>query len=237
MTLVVVVGLPVMAAGGEEKTTVPVSQKILETMDLVTALETEIYHRSPFRWVFIDLKDGESLWNEDEPLWLEASDDSPDDFTGSLLRGDDGAKAVADSSAENDGKDPPRDPWVIIGNPSLTEGSVAVNLGGDLPVFTPKSVTKLNLTNTSWRDCWVAREVYGEQNPKWTEFRDWLRTRAPDWFHSLYLKHGEQFANWLSQHAWLNPPIRLWMDSRISHQHSSQTSGIQAEYTGRAAAK
>ena len=38
--------------------------------------------------------------------------------------------------------------------------------------------------------CWVAREVFGENNPKWLYFRAWLYTKAPKWFYNLYLKHG-----------------------------------------------
>jgi hypothetical protein len=45
--------------------------------------------------------------------------------------------------------------------------------------------------------CWVAREVYGEDNPKWRVFREWLTLCAPKWFYNLYVKHGERFAAWL----------------------------------------
>tara|TARA_B100000686_G_scaffold44472_1_gene47050 strand:- start:70 stop:1101 length:1032 start_codon:yes stop_codon:yes gene_type:complete len=63
--------------------------------------------------------------------------------------------------------------------------------------------------------CWVAREVYGENNPKWLMFREWMFTDAPNWFYNLYLKHGEQFAQWLRKHPWLKPVIRKFMDSKI----------------------
>jgi len=33
--------------------------------------------------------------------------------------------------------------------------------------------------------CWVAREVYGADNPRWLEFRTWLLTQAPAWFRDL----------------------------------------------------
>lgn len=63
--------------------------------------------------------------------------------------------------------------------------------------------------------CWVAREVYGEHNPRWQMFRHWMLTRAPRWFFRLYLRHGEKFAKWLKRNPWLKPMIRRWMDSRI----------------------
>jgi hypothetical protein len=63
--------------------------------------------------------------------------------------------------------------------------------------------------------CWVAREVYGEDNPKWLMFREWLLTKAPDWFRNLYIKHGERFAAFLRTKPSLKRLIRKWMDSRI----------------------
>jgi hypothetical protein len=63
--------------------------------------------------------------------------------------------------------------------------------------------------------CWVAREVYGEDNPRWMLFRDWLFRYAPQWFFNWYVNNGEAFARWLKKNAWLKPVIRRWMDSRI----------------------
>ena len=33
--------------------------------------------------------------------------------------------------------------------------------------------------------CWVAREVYGIENPKWLEFREWMLNDSPSWFRNL----------------------------------------------------
>lgn len=63
--------------------------------------------------------------------------------------------------------------------------------------------------------CWVAREVYGEDNPKWVMFREWLLTKAPEWFRNLYIKHGERFAAFIRTKPSLKRLIRKWMDSRI----------------------
>jgi hypothetical protein len=63
--------------------------------------------------------------------------------------------------------------------------------------------------------CWVAREVYGADNPMWLLFRGWLTEKSPKWFHDLYVNYGQQFAGWLSKNSWLKPSIKKWMDSRI----------------------
>lgn len=64
--------------------------------------------------------------------------------------------------------------------------------------------------------CWVAREVYGEDNPKWRIFREWLMLRSPKWFHKLYVKHGERFAAWLKGKHVIKALIRHWMDGRVA---------------------
>jgi hypothetical protein len=65
--------------------------------------------------------------------------------------------------------------------------------------------------------CWVAREVYGVENPKWVLFREWLFSKAPAWFRNLYIKHGAEFAEFISNKPKLKSLIRRWMDSRISY--------------------
>lgn len=66
-------------------------------------------------------------------------------------------------------------------------------------------------------NCWVAREVYGESNPRWMMFREWLVTKSPSWFKKLYFKHGEGFAAWLKNKPRIKNMIRKWMDSRINN--------------------
>lgn len=63
--------------------------------------------------------------------------------------------------------------------------------------------------------CWVAREVYGADNPKWIEFRHWMLNYAPKWFVKLYCKYGERFAAFISDKPVLKYVIRKWMDSKI----------------------
>jgi hypothetical protein len=64
--------------------------------------------------------------------------------------------------------------------------------------------------------CWVAREVYGIDNPRWLQFRHWLFTESPSWFKNLYIKHGERFAKFISNKPFIKNVIRKWMDTKIS---------------------
>jgi len=63
--------------------------------------------------------------------------------------------------------------------------------------------------------CWVAREVYGVNNPQWLQFREYVINDAPSWFRKLYLKYGEKFAKYISDKPRLKSVIKKWMDSKI----------------------
>jgi hypothetical protein len=71
------------------------------------------------------------------------------------------------------------------------------------------------LSGSKFMTCWVAREVYGADNPMWLLFRHWMLNESPGWFRKAYIKYGQRFAGWLSKNEWLKPSIRKWMDSRI----------------------
>ncbi len=71
--------------------------------------------------------------------------------------------------------------------------------------------------------CWVAREVYGKENPKWLLFREWLETTAPKWFHKLYLEEGERFAEYIKDKPLLKDVIRFGMDCVINFNYNSNT--------------
>jgi hypothetical protein len=60
--------------------------------------------------------------------------------------------------------------------------------------------------------CWVAREVYGEEDPRWQQFRHWLLTSAPAWLRDLYIKHGEAFAGVVRKVPALKRVLRPLMD-------------------------
>ena len=65
--------------------------------------------------------------------------------------------------------------------------------------------------------CWVAREVYGDSNPKWRQFRHWLFTYSPIWFRDLYLQEGKRFAKFISNKPWLKKIVKWFMDSKIKN--------------------
>ena len=64
--------------------------------------------------------------------------------------------------------------------------------------------------------CWVAREVYGAENPRWLQFRQWMLLESPTWFFNLYVKYGERFAQFISNKPFIKNIIRKWMDTKIS---------------------
>jgi len=60
--------------------------------------------------------------------------------------------------------------------------------------------------------CWVAREVYGKDNPEWIVFRNWLESEAPEWLDTLYLEEGERFAGFISDKPVLKSIVKMAMD-------------------------
>ena len=60
--------------------------------------------------------------------------------------------------------------------------------------------------------CWVAREVYGKDNPEWIVFRNWLESEAPEWLDTLYLEEGERFAEFISDKPFLKSIVKMAMD-------------------------
>lgn len=63
--------------------------------------------------------------------------------------------------------------------------------------------------------CWVAREVYGEESPKWVQFRDKLLTEAPEDIKAMYLIHGPQIAESIKGDDMAKSQIRDVMDNII----------------------
>ena len=60
--------------------------------------------------------------------------------------------------------------------------------------------------------CWVAREVYGKDNPEWVVFRNWLESEAPEWLDTLYTEEGERFADFISDKPFLKSVVKMAMD-------------------------
>ena len=62
--------------------------------------------------------------------------------------------------------------------------------------------------------CWVAREVYGEDDPKWLQFREWVIGYSPNWFYKAYSKYGEKVAKVVARVPALKLVIRPFMDAK-----------------------
>ena len=62
--------------------------------------------------------------------------------------------------------------------------------------------------------CWVAREVYGEDDPKWLQFREWVIGYSPNWFYKAYSKYGENVAKVVAKVPALKLVIRPFMDAK-----------------------
>lgn len=60
--------------------------------------------------------------------------------------------------------------------------------------------------------CWVAREVYGTEDNRWRIFRAWLLAEAPEWLYKLYMEHGEEFAEYISDKPILKRIVKSAMD-------------------------
>lgn len=78
--------------------------------------------------------------------------------------------------------------------------------------------------------CWVAREVFGETNPQWREFREWLTKRAPRWFKRLYMRHGEWFARWIKDKPRVKRIVRRWMEKRIVTAKNTESAERETKY-------
>lgn len=53
--------------------------------------------------------------------------------------------------------------------------------------------------------CWVARAVFGEDDPRWVQARHYILNIGPSWFRVLYENHGEAFA----EHVKESPALRI----------------------------
>ena len=61
--------------------------------------------------------------------------------------------------------------------------------------------------------CWVAREVYGEENPMWQQFRTWLLGSAQPEFVEFYKANGAEIALEIASQPKTKELIRHLMDA------------------------
>ena len=66
--------------------------------------------------------------------------------------------------------------------------------------------------------CWAAREIFGENDPRWLQFRNWMLHQASERFRGFYLRRGEQWAARLKQATTeTRAAVQRWMERRIHH--------------------
>jgi len=63
--------------------------------------------------------------------------------------------------------------------------------------------------------CWAAREVFGEQDVRWRQFRAWMLLDAPNKLRRWYVRHGSQWAARLRHNALARTTVRRWMLKRL----------------------
>jgi hypothetical protein len=100
-------------------------------------------------------------------------------------------------------------------NPMTTTATQRQTLG-PLDIISRLGGTAASGAQSYYLLCWVARAVYGAENPRWLMFREWLLEDAPKWFVRLYIRHGAAFADWLEGKNKLKAMIRRFMDGRIA---------------------
>lgn len=59
--------------------------------------------------------------------------------------------------------------------------------------------------------CWVARAAFGEDDPRWLQFREWLYHNAPLWLFKWYANNGESFAVYVRRSPLLAGIVRKLM--------------------------
>jgi hypothetical protein len=81
-----------------------------------------------------------------------------------------------------------------------------------------QNITAVTTTTSSKKKkwiCWVAREVYGANDPRWIAFREWLITEAPLWLVKLYTRYGETVARFIQNKPMIKYIIKSWMNRRL----------------------
>lgn len=78
--------------------------------------------------------------------------------------------------------------------------------------------------------CWVARAVYGPDNPRWILFRQWLFGNGPvpevrTLLQKLYMRYGEGFARVVDKSPCLRSVLRVLMDLTL-YTHQKKAAGV-----------
>lgn len=66
--------------------------------------------------------------------------------------------------------------------------------------------------------CWVAREVFGADDPRWLRMRHWMLTKAPVPLRDFYLEYGPAIADYIRDKPSLKTAIRTDMEAILGAQ-------------------
>lgn len=69
--------------------------------------------------------------------------------------------------------------------------------------------------NSGKGNCWLARAVYGENNPEWQKFRKYIYNIAPEWQKDIYIKYAPRLALKAKKSSMFRNIIKSWMNTKI----------------------
>ena len=95
-------------------------------------------------------------------------------------------------------------------------GSILSGVGSLAPFFSPAGAGAIFGTQSTLA-CWIAREVFGEDNPMWLQFREYLETKAPKWFYDFYMENGEAIAEEIKDKPEVKSKIRDLMELALTN--------------------
>lgn len=97
-------------------------------------------------------------------------------------------------------------------------GSILSGVGSLAPFFSPAGAGAIFGTQSTLA-CWIAREVFGEDNPKWVQFWEYLETKAPKWFYDFYLENGEAIAEEIKDKPEVKSKVRDLMELVLTNAY------------------
>jgi hypothetical protein len=119
---------------------------------------------------------------------------------------------------EDPPSEPPKTPAPVPPTPAEPAPTPVPPTPAPAPQPLPAPAPEAPTPEPPARVCWVAREVYGYDNPSWLLFRDYLDFSAPKYFRDFYISYGERIAEFIKDKPFLKKLIKLWMDTKINLQ-------------------
>jgi len=63
--------------------------------------------------------------------------------------------------------------------------------------------------------CWLARAVYGENNPEWKRFREYIYNIAPHWQKEIYIKYAPRLSRYVKKNNLFRTLLKCWMNTKL----------------------